>query len=182
MKTTTGLKTLMMAATLAALAPALPARAQAEEALQKAGEKIVNFVVPGAGTSIFTSHPKVQPYKVHGKFVYALAIRNEKGSRCTLNFDAKWKGSRRFRAYFLGVPAIQRATMQVQRKGDKKWGSDSNRGKQFKHRDLVVLDGGRNYLAERGFDAGAVLRSNKYACVVFLEEGLSFEQFLKSLE
>lgn len=160
---------------------ALPVRTDAP-ILKEAGERIVNFIVPGLGSSIFGSHAKVQPFQVDGKWVYVLAIRNEDGSRCILNFDAKWKGGKQFRPYFLGVPAELRATMQAQRKGDKKWGSDSNRGNQFKHGDTVVLDGSKNYLAEHGFDAGAVLAKNPHACVVFLEDGLSFEWFLESLK
>jgi hypothetical protein len=174
---------LTMAIALAATAlPCATAPAQTEDALKQGGERIVNFAVPGLGSSIFGSHAKVQPYQIDGKWVYALAIRNESGSRCTLNFDAKWNGERRFRVYFLGVPSELRATMQAQRKGDKKWGPDSNRGPQFKHRDLVVIDGGRNYLAERGFDAGQVLSHYQNACVVFLEEGLEFDRFLESLK
>lgn len=171
-----------MAAALLGLLPLAPsASAQTEDALKQAAEKITNYVVPGLGSSLFTSHAKVAPYQIDGKWVYALAIRDEGGSRCTLNFDAKWKDQRRFKAYILGVTPEVRATMQFQRKGDKKMGSDSNRGPTFKHGDTVVLDGGRNYLAQRGFEAGPLLANHPNVCVVFIEEGLSFERFLEAM-
>lgn len=154
---------------------------QPEAVLKDAGEKIVNFAVPGLGSSIFGSHSKVQPYQVDGKWVYALALRDEKGSRCTLNFDAKWKGEKKFKAYVLGVGPEVRATMQFQRKGDKKWGEDSNRGPAFKHGDVVVIDGGKNYLAQRGFETADILKSSKHVAIVFLEDGLSFEKFMDAM-
>lgn len=158
------------------------AAAPPEEQLKKAGEEIVNFAVPGLGSSIFGSHSKIPPYQINGKWVYALPLVDEDGSRCTLNFDAKWKEPTKFTVYILGVTPEVRATMQFQRKGDKKWSSDSDRGPVFKHGDVVVLDGGKNYLAQRGFGAGDVLRDFNHVAVVFLQEGLSFDEFIKQME
>lgn len=180
MKNARQLAWILTAAVLSLWSPA-PAAAQSQKDLEKVGEKIVNFAVPGLGTSMFTRHAKVPPWKVEGKWVYALALRDEGGSRCTHDFDAKWKGKKRFRAYVLVADPNVRATIAWQRKGNKKWGPDSNRGPIQRHRDWVELDGGRNYLADRGFGAGDVLRTYPHACVVFLEEGLSFERFQKSL-
>jgi len=169
-------------ATLLAFASSPAHAGPSEDDLRDAGEKIVDFVAPGVGSKLFGDHPNIHPYQVDGKWVYAIPIRDEDGSRCTHNFDAKWEGARNFQVFVLGVAPERRAAMQFQRKGDKSWSSDSNRGAQFRHGESVVIDGGKNYLAERDFAAGDVLRDQPHACVLFLEDGLSFDSFRKTLD
>lgn len=135
------------------------------------------FNLPGG--SIFGWHQKVEVIKIGDKHAYILDLRNEKGSRSTLDFSAPWGGEDRyFTAYILGVDPHVRATMSFQRKGNKKPGSDSNRGSQFRHGDRVVINGSRNYLAQRNFDWSDELdRTFPAASVLFLEDGLTIEQF-----
>lgn len=153
-----------------------------EEDLKGIGERIGNAVVPGIGSKIIGDHGKVTPFQIDGKWVYALKLRDEDGSRCTLNFDAKWNGPKTFNAYLVAVPAESRLSIMFQRKGDKKWNSDSNRGSVFKHGDTVQLDGSKNYLAERNRSVGEILKDNPNAVVLLVEDGLSLSRVLESIK
>lgn len=157
-------------ASIASAAPRTPDVARAS-VLKRSVDDVLKI-----GKSILGSHGKVTPFQIDKQWVYPLALRNEKGSRSTLNFDAKWKGEREFVVYIMNVDPGVRTGMAFQRKGDKKWSSDSNRGKQFRHRDTIVIDGSKNYLAERNFDAGDVLKEHPNAIVLLVEKGLSLEK------
>jgi len=172
--------TLTALALFAALTP--DATAQSDAAFKDLGEAITNKVVPGLGSKIFSDHSKVRPFQIDGRWVYALRLVDEGGSRCTLNWDAQWKGRKRFTAYIAGVDPLTRATMHFQRKGDKSGRPDSNRGPAFRHREEIEIDGSRNYLAQRDFKAGDVLKDNPSAVVLLVEDGLTIERVMEYIK
>lgn len=140
------------------------------------------FGLPGG--SIFGWHEKVEVIKIGDKHAFLLDLRNEDGSRCTLDFSAPWgKEDRFFKVYFLGVDPHVRAMMSFQRKGNKKatdnfMGSDSDRGSRFRHGDRIMISGSRNYLAQRNLGwSDEMDRAYPVGSMLFLEDGLTIEQF-----
>jgi len=161
-----------------------PAKKFGEDAANKIWQG-VDEVVPFDFGSPFGDHPDVDGFKIKGKWVYVLDLKNEDGSRATNNFDQHWDGgTRKFKVYVAGVDnRALRARMAFQRKGDKDVWGDSDRGGQFRHNSTTHIDGGDNYLAQRNFDWTDELEAQyPYAMVIFLEDGLSYDEFWAHFE
>jgi hypothetical protein len=143
------------------------------------GNELIGWL-PGLG-SIFSRHPTVPAVMINNKPVYLLELGNESGSRASFNFNVDGRDVGNYTCYILNVSDHDRNSMQFQRKGDKSWAPDTNRGPVFGHGSTVWLDGGGNYLAERGFGTGEVLGRNPRAAVLFLPQGLELESVLRAL-
>lgn len=146
-------------------------------------DRAFNILGRHSARALFADDSRITPYKVGEKWVYLVPIRDRDGSRCTNNFDARWDGQRKFEFYVVR-PKVEKdsVVLKFQRKGDKSWASDSNRGPVFEHRDDVVIEGTKNYLAQRKFDAADLVRDDKRPCVVFIEKGLSLDDWVKDLD
>jgi len=127
--------------------------------------------------SPFGRHPNIAPIKIGDKDVYVLELFGDDG-RASNNFSVD--GQKNFKLYVMNVSPADRLRMKFQRKGDKQWNEDSNRGPQLYHSKTVdwTMEGGNNYLAARGFSANQVLAKNPDAVVLLVQDGLSIDEVL----
>lgn len=129
---------------------------------------------------MFAKRATAVSFQIDEKWVYAVPLQRSRESRTSVNFDAKWKGERKFKVYLVNIDRVQRSACAFQRKGDKKWRPDSNRGKVFRHDSTVTLDGKNNYLAIRGLATKDLKQKDPF--VLFVEVGLSVEKVRQYLE
>jgi hypothetical protein len=182
-----------LALLIAILMPASPASAQMNpvDLGVKIGEKIGGKII-GGGKSVVRGaakvlnpaggrHDKVTPIYIDGKRAFLLDIYDDKGSRCTLDFDLETRFQGRL--WLVGGDPMLQTQMEFQRKGNKRLRPDPNRGPRVRNGSRVDMTGGRNYFAERVVNWSPALEAKfPNASILLLEDGLTLERFYQWLD